>query len=272
MSAADNAGPGRHYRRLDPQLIIDTAKTLEHRVADRFPDSGLRKVSLELVSLSRDLAAAASALEAPIWWVRILIGLAILAGASVFLFVGTILSFDRISTGAFDFVQGIEASLNTVLLAALGFLALARSEERIKRRRVFIELHTLRSLIHVIDMHQMTKDPAALSENFKPTENSPVRITNSQDLARYLDYCSEMLSITGKLAALFAQSVNDEVVVGAVNDIEDLGSNLSRKIWQKITMIENATSRQAEIAALGSRICRRLRLVTSTALWIIPAR
>ena len=78
-----------------------------------------------------------------------------------------------------------------------------------------------------------------------------MRITNSQDLARYLDYCSEMLSITGKLAALFAQSVNDEVVIDAVNDIEELGSNLSRKIWQKITMIEKRKRRRdAAVAAL----------------------
>ena len=84
-----------------------------------------------------------------------------------------------------------------------------------------------------------------LSDDFKPTEHSPVRITNRQDLARYLDYCSEMLSITGKLAALFAQSVNDEVVIGAVNDIEELGSNLSRKIWQKITMIESSAVGQS---------------------------
>ena len=47
-----------------------------------------------------------------------------------------------------------------------------------------------------------------------------------------------MLSLTGKLAALFSQSVNDEVVIEAVNDVENLGSNLSRKIWQKITMLE----------------------------------
>ncbi|MEW9807233.1 hypothetical protein [Mesorhizobium marinum] len=232
----------RRYRQLDPRLIIETAAALEQRIADRFPDSGLRRVAQELVTLSNDLADSAKALEAPIWWVRILIGLAILGGAAVFLFVGTILSFDRISTGAFDFVQGIEASINTLLLAGLGFLALARSEERIKRRRVFAELHALRSLIHVIDMHQLTKDPAALSDAFTPTAHSPARITNRQDLARYLDYCSEMLSITGKLAALFAQSVNDEVVAGAVNDIEELGSNLSRKIWQKITMIESSAA------------------------------
>jgi hypothetical protein len=243
---AAGSGHSRRYRRLDPSLIIETAEQLDRRVAERFPDSGLRRVAAELVSLSNDVAVAAKALEAPIWWVRILIGLAILAGASIFLFVGTILSFDRLSGDeAFDFVQGLEASINTILLAGLGFLALARSEERLKRTRVFKELHALRSLIHVIDMHQLTKDPAALSENFKPTAHSPARITNRQDLARYLDYCSEMLSITGKLAALFAQSVNDDVVVSAVNDIEELGSNLSRKIWQKITMIEDVASRKA---------------------------
>ena len=240
MTAA--SGHERRYRQLDPRLIIETAAKLEQRVAERFPDSGLRRVAAELVALSRDLAASAKALEAPIWWVRILIGLAIVAGASMFLFVGTILSFDRISTGAFDVAQGIEASINTLLLGGLGFLTLARSEERIKRKRVFSELHALRSLVHVIDMHQLTKDPAALSDSFQPTAHSPVRITNHQDLARYLDYCSEMLSITGKLAALFAQSVNDDVVVGAVNDIEELGSNLSRKIWQKITMIEGSAA------------------------------
>lgn len=89
-------------------------------------------------------------------------------------------------------------------------------------------------------MHQLTKDPAALSGAFTPTAHSPQRIEDPAELARYLDYCSEMLSVTGKLAALFAQAIQDEVVTSAVNDIEDLGSNLSRKIWQKITLIESA--------------------------------
>lgn len=231
----------QHYRTLDPQLIIDTAIRLEHRVGARFPDAGLHKVSAELISLARDLAAAAELLAKPILWLRALIAAVFALGVSMFLFVGTILPLDRISGGddVFDSVQGVEASLNTVILAGLGFLTLIRMEDWLKRKKIFTQLHGLRSLIHVIDMHQLTKDPAALSENYKPTSASPVRITNGQDLARYLDYCSEMLSITGKLAALFAQSVNDEVVIEAVNDIEELGSNLSRKIWQKITMIEN---------------------------------
>ncbi|MBZ9989989.1 hypothetical protein LB572_23085 [Mesorhizobium sp. BH1-1-5] len=229
------------YRTLDPARIIETAQRLEERVAERFPERGLSAVAAELVSLSGDLAKAARELEAPIWWLRGVIVAAFIAGVAMFLFVGTILPLDRIS-GADDAVQsmqGIEATINTVILAVLGLLALIRTEERIKRKKVFRQLHGLRSLIHVIDMHQLTKDPATLSADFKPTSHSPARITNAGDLARYLDYCSEMLSITGKIAALFAQSVNDDVVVNAVNDIENLSSNLSRKIWQKITLIED---------------------------------
>ncbi len=228
------------YRTLDPKLIIETAERLEQRVADRFPDSGLRKIGHELVSLASDIREAAAELEKPIWWLRILVGLVFIGGASMFLFVGTILPLDRFtdSSDVVDSVQGIEASLNTIILAGLGLLTLVRAEMTIKRHRVFRQLHGLRSLIHVIDMHQLTKDPSALSSNFTPTPHSPVRITNIGDMLRYLDYCSEMLSITGKLAALFAQSVNDEVVIEAVNDVETLGSNLSRKIWQKITMLD----------------------------------
>ncbi|RWM67355.1 MULTISPECIES: hypothetical protein [Mesorhizobium] len=228
------------YRTLDSKLIIETAERLEKRVAERFPHAGLRGVAIELVSLSRDLAKAAKALEAPIWWLRGVVIAAIAAGTLMFLFVGTILPLGRISgtDDAVQSVQGIESLINMIILAVLGFLALIRTEERIKRKQVFRKLHGLRSLIHVIDMHQLTKDPAALSIDFKPTSHSPARITDRADLARYLDYCSEMLSITGKVAALFAQSVNDNVVVDGVNDIESLSSNLSRKIWQKITLID----------------------------------
>ena len=244
MRRPDTTAAVAHYRALDPSRIIDTAGKLSLRVSERFPDSGLARVASEFVVLAMDLAAEARNLGGPIWWVRGLIGLAMLGGASVFLFFGTIFHFDKLSPdAALDSVQSVEASINTVILAGVGFVALITTEERIKRKRAFRALHGLRSLIHVVDMHQLTKDPAALSPSFKPTAYSPARITDPADLARYLDYCSEMLALTGKLAALFAQSVNDAVVIETVNDIENLGSNLSRKIWQKITLIEGVLHR-----------------------------
>jgi hypothetical protein len=119
-------------------------------------------------------------------------------------------------------------------------VALVRLEARVKRQRVGRGLHELRSVIHVIDMHQLTKDPVTLSPDFRPTETSPARDLTVVDLSRYLDYCSELLSLTGKLAALYAQAVPDDGVAQAVNDIELLGASLSRKIWQKISMIDAA--------------------------------
>jgi hypothetical protein len=236
------------YSSLDHTRITQTAETLAARVESRFPTNGLNGVAKALVILARDAATDAEGLAKPIWWLRVLTALCVVAGALVFVFIGTFLSFDRISTGAFEFVAGIEASINTIVLSIVGFLTLAKSEERIKRKKVLEGLHRLRSVIHVIDMHQLTKDPDALSANFKPTATSPSRITDPQQLARYLDYCSEMFSITGKLAALYAQAVNDEVVASAVNDIESLGSNLSRKVWQKIMLIDAKVGRRTKVA------------------------
>jgi hypothetical protein len=56
-------------------------------------------------------------------------------------------------------------------------------------------------------------------------------------LTRYLDYCSEMLALIGKLSALYAERMRDGVVIEAVNDMETLTTDLGRKIWQKITLI-----------------------------------
>ena len=62
-------------------------------------------------------------------------------------------------------------------------------------------------------------------------------------LERYLDYCSEMLAILSKVAALYVQRIQDESVLRAVDDLEDLTIGLSRKVWQKITILERLRGR-----------------------------
>lgn len=226
------------YRTLDPDKIISTAASLERRIGERFPESGLRGVAKELVGLAADTARSAEETARPMWWLRILVAFVIAAGALSFVFLGSILTFDRIDRVGFGLVEQIEASINTLVLAGLGLFALVRLEERFKRRRVLRGLHAMRSLVHVIDMHQLTKDPVIFSSDFRPTASSPERTMGRNDLKRYLDYCSELLSLTGKVAALYAQALADHDVLEAVNDIENLATNLSRKIWQKIMLIE----------------------------------
>jgi hypothetical protein len=230
------------FRTLDPALILATAKRLERRVAERFPDRGLAQVAAEVVDLTTATEADVRNLAPPIWGLRFLVALAVIAGGAVFVWIGSIIPLNQVGRETFESVEGVEAAINTVLLAALGLVALVRLEARVKRRKVAAGLHRLRSIIHVIDMHQMTKDPVTLSPDFEPTATSPHRNMDAVALSRYLDYCAELLAITGKLAALYAQAVPDEGVASAVNDIELLGSSLSRKIWQKIGLISQGST------------------------------
>jgi hypothetical protein len=86
-------------------------------------------------------------------------------------------------------------------------------------------------------MHQLTKDPERLGQQGNDTQSSPKRTMTEFELSRYLDYCSEMLSLTGKVAALYIQTFQDDVAVSAVNDVENLTNGLSRKIWQKLMVL-----------------------------------
>ena len=85
-------------------------------------------------------------------------------------------------------------------------------------------------------MHQLTKDPARLHWESRGVVTSRKHLTAFQ-LARYLDYCSEMLSLLGKISVLYVQRFSDPVALSAVNEVENLTNALSRKIWQKLMII-----------------------------------
>jgi len=87
-------------------------------------------------------------------------------------------------------------------------------------------------------MHQLTKDPERLMSPREDTPSSPERVMSAPELGRYLDYCSELLALTSKIAALFVQQFNDPVVLSTVNEVETLVTGLSGKIWQKITLLD----------------------------------
>ena len=65
------------------------------------------------------------------------------------------------------------------------------------------------------------------------------------ELTRYLTYCSEMLSLVGKIAALYVQGFQDAIVLEAVNDVETLTTGLSQKIWQKILILHRLTEQSS---------------------------
>ena len=227
--------------------IRSTIVRLRRRIQERFPDSGLSRVASELVQLADANEDTLRQLRRPVWSLRVLTVLAVFAVAAiVFWSIAQLLAVA--GTGVVGFaeaVQGLEAATNEVILLSLILWFLVSLEQRFKRRLALQMLHRLRSIAHVVDMHQLTKDPDYVLMSPAPTTASPDRNLSKPLLTRYLDYCSELLALVSKLAALLAQHQQDEVVLSAVNDIEALTSGLSRKIWQKITILDTAQSAAA---------------------------
>ena len=145
--------------------------------------------------------------------------------------------------GVFEFitfVSVLESGLNDLVMLSVGIFFLVTLETRIKRKRALEAIHELRSIAHVIDMHQLTKDPdRVLRSSDENTEHSPKSDLDAFTLRRYLDYCAEMLSLTGKIASLYLRNFQDTAAIAAVNEIEELTTGLSRKIWQKIMILQS---------------------------------
>lgn len=227
------------YSELHPAPIRSTTERLARRIVERFPDSGLSRVAAELVGMAEENERVIERVRRPVWWLRALIAAAILILLAIAAWAGA--HVVRLAAagvgGVTDVLEGIDAATSELIFLSLVMLFLASVEGRLKRRRALRMLHRLRSIAHVVDMHQLNKDPEHALRPVANTPSSPVRTLSREQLTRYLDYCSELLALTSKLAALHAQHLQDPVVLAAVNDIESLTTGLSRKIWQKITIL-----------------------------------
>jgi hypothetical protein len=136
-----------------------------------------------------------------------------------------------------DWVPLVESVINDLVFAAIAVVFLWAFPERLERRTLLGLLHRMRSLAHVIDMHQLSKDPEQLSPTYEPTAQSIVHGLDADQLYHYLTYCSEMLSLTAKTSALCGEHSSDGVVLETISYIETLTTELSNKIWQKISLL-----------------------------------
>ncbi len=137
-----------------------------------------------------------------------------------------------------NFIQALEASISSVVFIGAAIIFFTSWENRIKRRRALKAIHELRALAHIVDMHQLTKDPESYFAPVQSTAAPVKRAMSPFELNRYLDYCSESLALISKIAALYVQGFEDPVLLDAVDDVEDLTAGFSRKIWQKLTILE----------------------------------
>ena len=237
------------YTSIDSEKIITTIERLKARIEERFPESGLRNVCGQLCEVAGHMKQRSEWIARPVHWLRILTWI-----VCILIVVGTVAAICTIgltgdeleqqSTSLTDFVTLLEAGINDVVLIGAAIFFLLSFETRYKRSRALKALHELRSIAHVIDMHQLTKDPHRVSTPgssvFVPGRMSPKLNMTKFELRRYLDYCSEMLSLTGKIAAVYNQAFDDGVATAAASELESLTTGLSSKIWQKILILESS--------------------------------
>jgi hypothetical protein len=222
---------------LDADSVARTVDLLRRRIDERFPDSGLGRVCRELDRITDQTRERAASIAKPIPGVRLAVAglLAVIAAG----LAATAVSLRQPNQPLdfLQFVQVLESGINDVVLVGAGVFFLLTLETRIKRRRALTAIRELRAIAHIIDMHQLTKDPEWIVTPGKESTLLPDRALTRFELSRYLDYCSEMLSITGKIAALYIQDFDDDVALSAVNEVENLTTGLSRKIWQKLMIV-----------------------------------
>ena len=228
------------FRQLDDAAITRTLEETCERIRQRFPESNLRRLAEQLLIVSREAAQTVNYLSRPNWALRVGGGIAIALLILILVGVAMFALRTPAEMSVSDVLQTIEAGINDIVFFGIAVFFFTTVESRVKRRRALAMLHQLRSLAHIVDMHQLTKDPERLmaaGPAFAPGESRPA---TGQDLAKYLDFCSELLSLISKIAALLVQRFDDGTVLAGVNEIEALTTGLSNKIWQKITILERA--------------------------------
>jgi hypothetical protein len=226
------------YRRLESEKIIQTVEALHTRIEERFPGSGLGKVVGELLQVARETVDRTQWIQKPHLPLRA-------AAAALSLLIVGVVVWILLNIHQFnldDFVntmQGLDSAIGSVVFIGASILFLVSWENRIKRRRALKAIHELRALAHIIDMHQLTKDPETYFGRSEQGTSFIKRAMTPFELNRYLDYCSDALACISKIAALYVQDFQDPVLLDAVDDVEDLSAGFSRKIWQKLTILES---------------------------------
>lgn len=228
------------FEKVQAAPVLATVRRLEQRIEARFPGRGLHRVANELGRLVDEVATSTATVRGRRSWLRPVSRagiVAVLVLATVVMVLAVRAAFVDAPDDGLEWIPLLESAVNDLIFAVLAVWFLWSVPERLQRESLLELLHRLRSMAHIVDMHQLTKDPERLRASFNPTAASVDIDLTPNELEHYLDYCSELLSLIGKAAALCAEESRDGVVLDTVSTVETLTVSLERKIWQKIAVL-----------------------------------
>jgi hypothetical protein len=232
------------YRTLNATKLLETSDKLHRRIVNRFPDAGLGEVAGELTATVREGVKRAAQISSPNIPLRIgLFLLMVLIG--VFVVLSLMQKEQGTALGrAWQLLDATRGAAVYLVVMVVFFWSL---ETRFKRRKALAAIHELRSLAHVIDMHQLPKDPEQFTDR-EETIDVGDRKMDPEAMAHYLHFCTELLAIVSKIGQLYVQDFPDGTSLAAVDQVETLAANLSQKIWQKLMIIDRIRSEASPAA------------------------
>ena len=226
------------FRKLDADKIVETVEALHARIEERFPDSGLGKVVAELLDVAEETVSRTEWIQKAHLPLRCVAGLLSLFIVAVV--VAVILNIHKFQLDDFvNTMQGLDSAIGSVVFIGAAILFFVGWETRIKRRRALKAIHELRALAHIIDMHQLTKDPESYFGSGVHTTFIQKRRMTPFELNRYLDYCSDALAVISKIAALYVQGFEDPVVLECSGRRGGFDGRLLPQDMQKSQILDN---------------------------------
>ena len=216
------------YNTLIVDHVIRTIRRMDRQIDTYFPDRNLANLSSSIIEFAIRHESDLERIDRPNIPIKLAIGLAISLMSGLVIYWLYELFIQNDGSGIIFQPQDLDAFINILIFGSAITWFLLNWQAKSKRRFIIGRINELRSFGHVIDMHQLTKDP------FFDDEME----MSDKDLIRYLDYCGDLLSCCSKLAATYLEHTDDETVVQYVNEFESLTGQFNRKIWQKITILD----------------------------------
>jgi hypothetical protein len=160
----------------------------------------LSKVAVEIIQITKEAIGRAEAINRPNRWLRAgQMVLVLIAVAGVLAYFQTHSDQKSLWQTVLEFLDVTKGSAAILAATAIFFFT---PETRLKRRRALKAVHELRAMAHLIDMHQLIKDPDRLGHPTDPISVAGRPIV-AEEMGRYLHFCTELLAIVSKVGQLY---------------------------------------------------------------------
>lgn len=234
---------------ISPGTLAHTSKRLVTRIGERFGDCEVLHLAAQV---DRIVSRSHTRLRGSRWlgfMIRLVIWPTVIA-ALVALGYGIYLFNPKIQTSSgLELVQGIESLIQVLLVLAATTWFFLTLNTRLVRGRLLRAVQELRSLAHAIDLDQLDKDPDRLKrqgDDDTPTSPKLGDINTPFLLSRYLDYCGEMLSLIGKVAAIYAEKIDDPIVLSELGDVERLTNDYRLNVGMKMASVSQMIGQKVQ--------------------------